>query len=129
MEPVTVIASTIATWILNGFFAKGGEDLMTAIREKFKQQGTEGLVTRAENKPTESNVQILEAELVTQMDEDKDFEKKVRELVEQLKKEGVLPDSSGNTNTQNGGDNSTNIQFNDKVYNPKNFGNRKENPK
>lgn len=94
MEPITAIVSAIGTLLVNGFFEKGGADLMNAIREKLKQQGTDGLLKRAENQPTERNVQILEAELVTQIDEDKEFEKKVRELVEQLKKEGVIPDNN-----------------------------------
>jgi hypothetical protein len=108
MEPVT-IASTIAGWIFSEAskevgkaLGKGASDkvaqLIAAIREKFRAAGTEGLLTRAETQPTKRNIEIVEGELVTQMDEDKAFANQLRELVQQLKREGVIPNSAASTN-------------------------------
>jgi len=44
---------------------------------------------RAENKPTQSNIAIVEAELVAQMTEDELFARKLHELVKQLEKLGA----------------------------------------
>jgi hypothetical protein len=99
MEPITTVASTVATWILTGAFAKGGEELWEAIRLKFKEAGTEGLLTRAEKQPTEHNVEVVEGELVMQMEEDKTFANKLRELVKQLDSAGTIHSASGNIQT------------------------------
>ncbi|MBD2594035.1 hypothetical protein H6G74_06790 [Nostoc spongiaeforme FACHB-130] len=68
---------------------KGATDtfakLVDTIREKFKAEGTEGLLKRAENDPTDKNKEKLQDELQTQMDADPEFANKLKELVEQLK--------------------------------------------
>jgi hypothetical protein len=58
--------------------------LINTIREKFKAEGTEGLLTRAQNQPTEVNKAKLQDELQTQMDADEAFANKLKELVQQL---------------------------------------------
>ncbi|MFB8789591.1 MAG: hypothetical protein U7123_12215 [Potamolinea sp.] len=86
MEPVTL--GTISLWIATGAVEKIGEDLwnklIAIILEQLKKHGTEVLLNRAKKNPTDHNIQILEGELVTQMNEDKDFEKKVISLVPAL---------------------------------------------
>ncbi|WP_228059794.1 hypothetical protein [Plectonema radiosum] len=60
------------------------------IREKFKVVGTEGLLTRTQNKPTESNKSIFQAELETQISEDETFAHQIRESIKQLESTGVI---------------------------------------
>lgn len=99
MEIITATASAIAVWMLSGAFEKAGGELgtklITAISEKLQIAGTAGLLTRAEKQQTKQNIEIVEGELVTQMTEDEEFKKKLIELVEQLKKAGVITDNSG----------------------------------
>lgn len=59
-------------------------ELVDAIREKLRAEGTEGLLTRAQNKPIEANKAKLQDELQTQMDADQGFAQKLKEIVEQL---------------------------------------------
>jgi hypothetical protein len=113
MEPITVIASTIATLIFGEALKEGGKalgksasekiaQLVTTIRERFKESGTEGLLTRAEKQPTKSNIAIVEAELVTQMSDDAIFTKQLEDLVKQLAQASVTRQvmvSSINANT------------------------------
>jgi hypothetical protein len=100
MEPITAIASTIATLIFGEALKEGGKalgkgvsdktaQLITAIRQRFKESGTEGLLTRAEKHPTESNIAIVEAELVAQMSDDEIFTRQLEELAKQLEQAGV----------------------------------------
>jgi hypothetical protein len=100
MEPITTIAATIATLIFGEALKEGGKalgksasekiaQLVTTIRERFKESGTEGLLTRAEKQPTESNIAIVEAELVTQMSDDATFTEQLENLVKQLEQAGV----------------------------------------
>ncbi|BAY47536.1 Fis family transcriptional regulator [Scytonema sp. HK-05] len=58
--------------------------LINTIREKFRAEGTEGLLKRAENDPTLPNKAKLQDELQTQMDADEAFAQKLKELVQQL---------------------------------------------
>ena len=58
--------------------------LVNTIREKFRAEGTEGLLTRAQSQPTEANKANLQDELQTQMDSDEAFANKLKSLVKQL---------------------------------------------
>lgn len=100
MEPITAIASAIATLTLSEAFKEGGKalgkgasdqitQLITLIREKFRSSDTGGVLARVEKQPTEANVARLEAELVTQMSEDENFAERLAELVKQLESAGV----------------------------------------
>ena len=57
------------------------------VKGKLQQSRTDFLLERAEDEPTETNVQVLEAEIIGQMKKDEDFAKKLEELVKQLKTE------------------------------------------
>ncbi|MBW4627974.1 MAG: hypothetical protein KME49_21300 [Brasilonema octagenarum HA4186-MV1] len=67
---------------------KGATDtfahLLNTIREKFKAEGTEGLLKRAESEPTQKNKEKVQDELQAQMDADKAFAQKLKELVQLL---------------------------------------------
>ncbi|BBD58559.1 Fis family transcriptional regulator [Nostoc sp. HK-01] len=68
---------------------KGAADtfakLVDTIREKFQANSIDGILTQAQNQPTDTNKTILQSVLQTQMDADAEFANKLRELVEQLK--------------------------------------------
>jgi hypothetical protein len=101
MEPVTLTATAIATLIFSEALKEGGKalgkgvsetfaQLLITIREKFRAVGTEGLLTRIENQPTEPNKSIFQAELENQMKDDREFANQLRELFQHLQAdEGV----------------------------------------
>ncbi len=93
VEPLT--AAVIVSLFFSEAIKEGGKtltkgavetfaQLVNTIREKFKAEGTEGLLTRAENQPTEANKTKLQDELQTQIDADEAFAQKLKELVQQL---------------------------------------------
>lgn len=93
VEPLT--AAVIVSLFFSEAIKEGGKALgkgaadtftliVNTIREKFKAEGTEGLLKRAENDPTQANKTKLQDELQTQMDADGAFAQKLKELVEQL---------------------------------------------
>lgn len=88
MEPLTVLATSVAAMIFTGVFEGLGQDLqkqlISIVREKFKASETEKLLKRAEDKPTKSNISVVEAELVTQMAEDKFFAENLVKVVNEL---------------------------------------------
>jgi hypothetical protein len=66
---------------------KSAEAIQTVhqtIQAKLQVAGTSGLLTRAEANPTEANMQVLQAELVSQMEEDQEFAARLQELVHQI---------------------------------------------
>ena len=92
-EPLT--AAVIVSLFFSEALKEGGKGLgkgvvdtftklVNTIREKFKVEGMEGLLTRAQNQPTEVNKTKLQDELQTQIDDDKAFAKELKQLVEQL---------------------------------------------
>jgi hypothetical protein len=94
VEPLT--AAVIVSLFFSEAIKEGGKalgkgvadkftELANTIREKFKAEAIEGLLTRAQNQPTEANKAKLQDELQTQMDSDEAFANKLKELVEQLK--------------------------------------------
>lgn len=71
-------------------FDKSGEAIQATrkiVQEKLTSAGTANLLERAEEKPSEGNRQVLQAELVSQMEEDEAFANRLQELVEQMKLE------------------------------------------
>ena len=62
-------------------------EFVNTIREKFKAEGTEGLLTRAQSQPTEANKAKLRDELQTQIDVDEAFANKLKSIVKQLQAE------------------------------------------
>jgi hypothetical protein len=98
MGVIAAIAATITTLIFDEALKECGKglgkstsakitQLVTAIHQRFKESGKEGLLTRAEEQATEYNIAIVEAELITQMSDDQAF---VRQLEEQLKNLGQV---------------------------------------
>jgi len=100
IEQLSVVAGIVATVILPPILApmgakigdavweKSGELIQTTrefVQTKLQATGTGGLLARAEANPTEANVQVLEAELVNQMEEDREFAARLQELVNQIK--------------------------------------------
>ncbi len=101
MEPITLTAATIATLFFSEALKEGGKSLGTGVskaatklivtvRDKFKRSGTEGLLARAEKQPTEANVNLVQAELAVQMEEDDGFATQLKELLSQLEAAGVV---------------------------------------
>ncbi|MCC5666057.1 hypothetical protein LC653_19560 [Nostoc sp. CHAB 5784] len=102
MEPITLTATTmIATVFFSEAVKEGGKSLgtavskmvsqlITAVRNKFKAAGTEGLLTRAEKQPTEANINLVKAELAVQMEEDAGFAAELNDLLAQLQATEVV---------------------------------------
>jgi hypothetical protein len=67
---------------------KGATDIFTQlvniIREKFQAHSINGILTQAQNQPTETNKAIFQNVLQTQMDADEAFANKLKELLQQL---------------------------------------------
>lgn len=93
VEPLT--AAVIVSLFFSEALKEGGKalgkgvadtfaSLVNTIREKFKTEGTEGLLTRAQNQPTEPNKAKFQDELQTQMYADEAFANKLKELVQKL---------------------------------------------
>ncbi len=101
MEPITLTAVTITTLFFSEALKEGGKSLgagvskavtklIATVRDKFKRSGTEGLLARAEKQPTEANVNLVQAELAAQMEEDAGFAAQLKELLSQLEAAGVV---------------------------------------
>lgn len=93
VEPLT--AAVIISLFFSEAIKEGGKALgkgvadsfallVNTIREKLRAEGTEGLLTRAQNQPTEVNKAKLQDELQTQMDSDEAFANKLKSIVKQL---------------------------------------------
>ncbi|MBD2616324.1 Fis family transcriptional regulator [Nostoc punctiforme FACHB-252] len=99
IDPVSVVAGVVTTVLLPKALEKVGEKIgettwdksteaIQIVREtvqaKLQTAGTAGLLTRVEANPNEANTQVLQAEIVTQMQEDQDFATKLQELVKKM---------------------------------------------
>lgn len=99
VDPLSVVAGAVTTFILPKALEKVGEKIGEAaleksgaaikatretVQAKLQAAGTAGLLARAEEKPTESNIQVLQAELASQMEEDQAFAARLQELVNQI---------------------------------------------
>jgi hypothetical protein len=101
VEPITLTAAAIATLFFSEAAKEGGKtlgtgmsklvsQLVTAVQHKFKAAGTEGLLARAEKQPTETNVNLVKAELTAQMEEDAEFTTQLQDLLTQLEAAGAV---------------------------------------
>ncbi len=101
MEPITLTAAAIATLFFSEAAKEGGKSLgagvsktvtqlIAAVKNKFKASGTEGLLARAEKKPTEGNVDSVKAELAVQIEEDAGFAAELKDLLAQIEAAGVV---------------------------------------
>jgi hypothetical protein len=103
MEPLSVLAGVVTTIVLPKVLEKASEKIGEKIGEaaieksgetvqlvrkmvqnKLQSAGTSGLLKRAAEKPTEQNIQVLEGELVSQMEEDQGFAAQLQELIQQI---------------------------------------------
>jgi len=93
-EPLT--AAVIVSLFFSEAIKEGGKSLVTGvttvfsqlvhtIREKFKAENIEGVLTLAENNPTEVNKTMFQTLLQAQMDKDAAFTNAINQLVEQLR--------------------------------------------
>jgi uncharacterized NAD(P)/FAD-binding protein YdhS len=67
--------------------AKGGEAIQAtrkAVQEKLESTSTHGVLAIAEADPTETNVKMLEAILLSQLKSDPNFTARLQELIEQI---------------------------------------------
>ena len=99
VEPLSVVAGAVNTLIVpkvlekigekigEAVWEKSGQAIQTAretVQSKLQAAGTGGLLTRVETNPTEANMQVLQAELVSQMETDQEFAAQLQELVNQI---------------------------------------------
>jgi hypothetical protein len=100
MEPAT-LAVAVATLFFSEALKEGGKTLgkgvsdlttklINSVRVKFKDSGTEGLLTRAETHPTQKHIDTVQDELATQIEEDASYAAQLQDLVDQLKASGVV---------------------------------------
>lgn len=66
---------------------KGGEAIQAArqaVQAKLEDANSANLLKRAEEKPTDHNIKLLEAELIGQMEDDQEFAKQLQDFVQQI---------------------------------------------
>ncbi len=103
MEPLSALAIAATTVLVPKVLEKAGEKIgekigdaaieksgktiqlvRKTVLDKLQAEGTVGLLKRAEEKPTAQNIQVLEGELVSQMEEDQAFAAQLQELIQQI---------------------------------------------
>ncbi|MGB3491941.1 MAG: hypothetical protein WBA57_04390 [Elainellaceae cyanobacterium] len=99
MEPLSLLAGAVTTYIIPKALEKVGEKVGEAalargseaiqatrkvVQEKLKSTSTDGVLAIAEAEPTETNVEMLEAILLSQMKIDPNFASRLQELIEQI---------------------------------------------
>ncbi len=99
VDPISVIAGAITSLILPKAVEKVGEKLGEAtleksgaiiqaarqsVQNKLEQVNSSGLLKRAEKNPTKHNIQVLEAEIIGQMEDDSEFAEQLQALVNQV---------------------------------------------
>jgi hypothetical protein len=100
MEPISTVALTVAAMFFSEAVKEGGKgfgkavsekvgQLTELVRAKFSKEGTEGLIVRAEQQPTDRNIEHVTDELVTLLQQDTEFEGKIRTLLSELEQAGV----------------------------------------
>jgi hypothetical protein len=91
MEPAT-LAVAVATLLFSEALKEGGKalgksasevaaKLIATVHGKFKASGTEGVLTRAENDPTQQHIDAVQDELSTQMEDDEGYAAQLQDLV------------------------------------------------
>jgi hypothetical protein len=92
MEPTTLATATIIALFTSEAVKAGGKalgegtsklvgQLFTLIRNKFKASKAEGVLTIAEEEPTEENIDIVRTVLLNQIKKDEEFADQLRELL------------------------------------------------
>jgi hypothetical protein len=99
MEPFTALAMAAAKLLFDEATKETGrgfgkavtekiEQLGQLIREKLHMAGTEGLLKRAEQQPTEKNIELVRTEIETHLDEDPQFAGQFQQLFAQIQQAG-----------------------------------------
>jgi hypothetical protein len=100
METISTVASTVAAMFFGEAVKEAGKgfgktvtekigQLTELVRAKFSKEGTEGLIVRAEQQPTNKNIEKATDELVTLLQQDTEFEEQVRTLLRKLEQVGL----------------------------------------
>ncbi len=103
MEPLSLLAGVVTTIVLPKVLEKASEKIgekigetalekssetvqlvRKKVQDKLQAAGTADLLKRAEEKPTEQNIQVLEGELVSEMKEDQGFAAQLQTLIQQI---------------------------------------------
>ena len=99
VDPISVIAGAITSLILPKAVEKIGEKLgevtlekggaaiqaaRQAVQAKLEDANSANLLKRAEEKPTDHNIKVLEAELIGQMEDDQNFAKQLQDFLHQI---------------------------------------------
>jgi hypothetical protein len=99
---VSVIVGAITSLILPKAAEKFGEKLgdvtleksgaliqaaRQAVQNKLEKSNSVDLLTRAEEKPTEHNIRVLEAEIIGQVEDDPEFADQLKALVAQASRQ------------------------------------------
>lgn len=99
MEPLSLLATALSQYLIPKALEKIGEEvgataiarseksiqsLQQKVRSKLKAARTEGILTQAQNNPTEVNVQVLETVLLSQLQSDTEFAEQIQYLVEEI---------------------------------------------
>jgi len=100
MDPATIAIAAAALFFsealkesgkgLGAGVAELSGKFVTLIRNRFKTAGTEGLLNRAEQDPSEKNQQKVTDELETRLQEDPEFLAQLQALMAQLEEAGVV---------------------------------------
>lgn len=99
MEPLSILAGAVTTYILpkalekvgekvgEAALAKSGEAIQATrrtVQKKLQATNTHGVLTLAESDPTEVNVEILKTVLLSQMKNDQTFTSQLQTLINQI---------------------------------------------
>jgi len=99
MEPITTaaIASTLIFKALEKSGEKLGEavaskigQLINVIREKFRAKGVEGILTQAEESPSDANKKMFQTILEMQVSQDEVFANLLKALIDELKSDSEV---------------------------------------
>jgi hypothetical protein len=97
VDPISVIVGAITSLILPKAAEKFGEKLgdvtleksgaliqaaRQAVQNKLEKSNSVGILTRAEEKPTEHNIRVLEAEIIGHVEDDPEFAEQLKALVD-----------------------------------------------
>ena len=96
MEPISITAGAIVSLLLTEAASKAGESLgegishkiaqlLKLIQDKFQAEQVAGILTKAQEQPTEKNQLKLQDELSDQMEADPLFATELTEIVEEIK--------------------------------------------
>lgn len=105
VDPLSIVAGVVTVYILPEALKKIGGKIGEAALEKsgaaikttretvlakLQIAGTAGLLTRADTQPNEANMQMLQAELVSQMNTDQRFAAQLQKFINHIQSESPV---------------------------------------